>query len=271
MNQIPDFSLIKVYLARICPKNQNLSARIYLLTTFLVLLVLNSGCVQKAQEEAQLEIKNLQPAQSNGVYTVTGKTNLPESSRITVTAVRYLHPADELGGESLNNDNDASTNRSILDRQIVEVKQGEWQTELNLWQVAKDGSFQEVWQANQAPMKLTADGDVTFIATFDPASQWQKSDNKKVEQPTAEYQQLEGKLLRFTNEGEKYVQASQTLSISLPGGKTTPPRSQLEDLNDGWGNRYQIRPQPLTSGVTILPAVKFRQTNAPLSPNEFFR
>lgn len=261
--------MLSLHLQAICQKITNFSAPTSLTVTLLALLTVTSGCVQKAQNEAQLEIKNLQPAQSNGVYSVVGNTNLPESSRITVAAVRYLHPAEGLGGESLNND--ANSNRSILDRKIVEVKEGKWEAELNLWQVAPNGNFQEVWQANQASMKLTPDSDVTFIATFDPASQWQRTDNRKAEEPDPEYQQLEGKLLRFTNEGEKYVQASQTLSVSLPGGKTIPPRPQAEDLNGGWGNRYQIRPEPVTSGATVLPPIKFRQTNAPLSPSEFLR
>ena len=262
--------MFSLHLPEICQKIKNLSASISLTTTSLMLLVVTSGCVQKTQNEAQLEIKNLQPRESNGVYTVVGNTNLPESSRITVTAIRYLHSPEELGGGSLNTE--ANINRSILDRKTVEVKQSKWQAELNLWQVAPNGNFQEVWQANQASMKLIPDSDVTFIATFDPASQWERSQKPKVEEPDPpESRQIEGKLLRFTNEGEKYVQTSQILSVSLPGGKTIPPRPQAEDVNGGWGNRYQIRPEPLTSGATVLPAVKFRQTNAPLSPSEFLR
>jgi hypothetical protein len=261
--------MLNLHLSGISQKIKNLSASISLTATSVMLLTVTSGCVQKAQNEVQLEIKNLEPTQSNGVYTVVGNTNLPESSRITVTAIRYLHSLEELGGESLNTE--ANIKRSILDRKTVEVKQSKWQAELNLWQVAPNGNFQEVWQANQASMKLTPDSDVTFMATFDPESQWKRSEKSKVEEPNPESRQIEGKLLRFTNEGKKYVQTSQILSVSLPGGKTIPPRPQAEDVNGGWGNRYQIRPEPLTSGATVLPAVKFRQTNAPLSPSEFLR
>ncbi len=166
--------------------------------------------------------------------------------------------------------NDANTNRSILARQIVEVKQGQWQADLNLWQVAPNGSFQEIWQANQAQLKLTPENGVTFIATFDPAGQGQKS-KQTSKQPKPENQKLEGKLLRFTNEGETYMQASQILSIPLPVGKTIPPRPQPEDLNGGWGTRYQIPPQSIASKVTLRTQAKFRQTNAPLTPAEFLR
>jgi hypothetical protein len=261
--------MLSLHFPAICQKIKNFSASISLTVTSLMLLAVTSGCVQKAQDEVQLEIKNLEPRQSNGVYTVVGNTNLPESSRITVTAIRYLHSPEELGGGPLNTE--ANINRSILDRKTVEVKQSKWQAELNLWQVAPNGNFQEVWQANEPSMKLIPDSDVTFMATFDPESQWQRSQKSKGEERNPEPRQIEGKLLRFTNEGKKYVQTSQILSISLPGGKTIPPRPQAEDVNGGWGNRYQIRPEPLTSGVTVLPAVKFRQTNAPLSPSEFLR
>jgi hypothetical protein len=261
--------MLSLHLPANSQKIKNLFASISLTATSLMLLVVTSGCVQKSQDEVQLEIKNLEATQSNGVYTVVGTTNLPESSRITVTAIRYLHSPEELGGGALNTD--ANINRSILDRKTAEVKQSKWQAELNLWEVAPNGNFQEVWQANQASMKLTPDGDVTFIATFDPETQWQRSQKPKVEERDPEPRKIEGKLLRFTNEGEKYVQTSQILSVSLPVGKTIPPRPQAEDVNGGWGNRYQIRPEPLTSGATLLPAVKFRQTNAPLSPSEFLR
>ncbi|MBR8836746.1 MAG: hypothetical protein DSM106950_22685 [Stigonema ocellatum SAG 48.90 = DSM 106950] len=239
------------------------------LVTPLVLLAVSYGCVQKAPEEARLEIKGVQQTGSNGVYNVVGSTNLADSSLITVAAVRYLHPTEGQSEELLNKQ--ANTNRSILDRQIVEIKQGQWQANLNLWQVAPNGSFAEVWQANQAQLKLTPESGVTFIATFDPAGQPQKSDQQTSKQPKQENQKLEGKLLRFTNEGETYVQASQILSIPLPVGKTIPPRPQPEDLNGGWGTRYQIQPQSIASRVTLLPPAKFSKTNAPLTPSEFLR
>ncbi len=238
------------------------------IVTSLLLLAVSYGCVQKAPEEALLEIKGVQPTGSNGIYNVLGSTNLPDSSQITVAAVRYLRPTEGQSEELLNTD--ANTNRSILARQIVEVKQGQWQADLNLWQVAPNGSFQEIWQANQAQLKLTPESGVTFIATFDPAGQWQNSEQTS-RQPKQENQKLEGKLLRFTNEGETYMQASQILSIPLPVGKTISPRPQPEDLNGGWGTRYQIQPQSTASRVTLLPQAKYRQTNAPLTPSEFLR
>lgn len=234
------------------------SASVRLASILLLLLSVSYGCGKKAQKQVQLEIKSVQPTISNGVYNVVGSTNLPDSSQIAVAAVRPLLPTSEQKVGVLNDQ--ANNNRSILARQIVEVKQGQWQADLNLWQPAPDGRFQEAWQAYEAQMKLRPDSNVTFIATFEPAGQSKKS---KL--------QLEGKQLRFTNKGEIYLQAHQTMPISLPPGKTTPPIPQPEDLNKLLANKSQTQPPILTSNVSFLRAAKFRQTNAPLKPADFLR
>ncbi|MEH2292575.1 hypothetical protein [Nostoc sp.] len=238
----------------------------------LILLAANYGCVQKAQDKVEMQIENVQPISSKGVYNVVGSSNLPESSKITVAAVRYLRPVSGQAEALLNSD--TNTNRSILARQIVEVKQGQWQAALNLWQVSPNGSFQEAWQGNPAQIQLFPEDGVTFVAIFDPASQWEQSDNQNPQKLKSENQQLEkleSKLIRFTNEGEKYLQVSQSLTIALPTGKTIPLRPQPEDLNGGWGNRYQIPPQSIASKSTLLPPTKNRQTNAYMTPSEFLR
>ncbi|WP_017652489.1 hypothetical protein [Fortiea contorta] len=234
-----------------------------------LLLSTSYGCVQKASEDVQIEIKNVQSVGSNSTYSVVGTTNLPESSRITIEAIRYLRPTTGQEGVLLNSS--AETRRSILARQIVQVKQGKWQTDLSLWQVAPNGRFQEVWQANKAQVGLTPESGVTFIAIFDPASQWEELDQQKPEKLQSVNQQFEGKLVRFTNEGEKYIQASQTLLIPLPEGKTIPPRPQSDDINGGWGNRYQIPPRPIVSKTALIPSNTSRQTNASLTSAEFLR
>ncbi len=248
-----------LYYRLISQKITNTASITYIFTNFFILLTLISGCSQKAQEGVQLKIQGVQSKASNGEYTISGTTNLPDSSRIAIAAVRNFYPTQ---GEQ---------DRSILARQIVEVKQGQWQASLNLWHIAPDGSFQELWQANQGLIKLTPENDVTFIATFDSASQLQKSNGQNLEKLNLENQTFDSKSLRFTSEGEKYVQASLASSIPLPTGKTTPPYPQAEDLNDGWGNRYQIQPQPLTSGVSLIPPAKSGQTDAHPTASEFLR
>ncbi|BAZ12958.1 hypothetical protein NIES4071_47920 [Calothrix sp. NIES-4071] len=235
----------------------------------LVLVVTNYGCTQKAQNEVKLEIKNLQPAGGNGVYKVAGSTNLPESSQVAITAVRYLS-----SNETQTVDADLDADRSILDRKIVEVKQGQWEADLNIWQVSPDGSYKETWQKNQLTSKQTPQNEVTFTVTFDPQSQVPRTQNQNSQtsvDSAPEFQSLEGKLLRFTNQGERYVQASQSISIPLPFGKTVPPQQLAEDVNDGWGNRYIIQPETVASTFTPPQVSKSRQTTAPLSTSEFLR
>ncbi|WP_026082401.1 hypothetical protein [Mastigocladopsis repens] len=250
--------MFSLYFQLICHNFKKLSATATLAGISLLLLTVSYGCNKKAQEEVQLDIKSVEPTNSNGVYNVVGSTNLPDSSLIAIAAVRYLIPIE---GQQIGFLNDpANNNRSILARQIVEVKQGQWQANLNLWQVTPNGQFQEVWQAHEVQMKLRPDSNVIFIATFEPAGQLKKSNL-----------QLEGKQLRFTNEGEIYVQARQTMPISLPVRKTTPPRLQPEDLNNTLGYQSPIQVPILTSNASFLRSGKFSQTNAPLKPSEFLR
>ena len=233
-------------------------------------IAIGYGCAQKDQEKVQLNILDLQSASSNSKYNVTGNTNLPDSTRITVTAVRHLVPvrAKETG----QSNKDANISRSILDRQNVEVKAGKWQAELNLSQVAPDGSFREVWQTDRSNSQVTPEDKVTFIATYNPASQWQRWDGENKETPEIKVNKPQGKLVRFTNEGEKFLQTSKTLSVPLPVAKTVPPSPKAKDINDGWGNRYQLNKQVSTSTGSLPPVTELKpDTNTPLKASQSFR
>ena len=244
---------------------------LYSRSKFVVILLLLAFCVScSSSKPPQTDLKiNVQSATRPGLYNVTGSTNLPDQSQITVTAIRYLPATDPqlLGLES-------DVSYSILDRQIVEVAQGKWETNLNLWQVAPDGRLQEAWQigASKIGISLNPSNEVSFIATFDPAAHIQKSQQpqqqqQQQQQPTPD---LEGTLVRFTSEGLPYVKASKTLQIPLPAGRRPPPGLKPEDINGGWGNRYEIKPQPPVT-KTNLQSPKTDQTNAPLSPSEYLR
>ncbi|MEM7578727.1 MAG: hypothetical protein AAF316_02560 [Cyanobacteria bacterium P01_A01_bin.80] len=235
-----------------------------------ILVAINYGCTQQEESQIELKINDIQRLSSNGSYNVTGMTNLPDSSSITVAAVRTLRPAQKEQQNLLTNDN--SLNRSILDRQNVEVRSGKWEAKLNLWKVSSNGAFQETWQANQNYMKLSPDSAVKFVAIFDPQAQWQRSDGQSQEKPSLALGELEGDSLRFTSEGEKFVQTSQNVAIALPTGKTVPPSPQAEDINGGWGNRHQLRSKNSTS-VESLPSVTELKptTNAALKASEYLR
>ena len=222
----------------------------------LGLLVLCSSCsVSTISPDVVLEIKTVQQTGHPGVYNLSGSTNLPDQSQVTVAAVRYLNLPDQ---QLLS---DSNANYSILSRRTVEASQGKWQTTLNLWQVASDGRFQEVWQLETPIELLHPDTKVTFLATFDPSGQFHTSHQQQL--------QLKGQLVRFTADGQEYVQASQTLPIALPTGSTTL-RGPQSELNSGWGNR-SLFAQPKSLRDYIMPPAKTTQTDAPLPPGQFLR
>jgi hypothetical protein len=232
---------------------------------FVIILLLFALCTSCASSQSSDVILNfnVKPTNRPGVYQAMGQTNLPDGSQIAVAALRYLRPED---GQFL--DTNTNTTYSILDREITKVAKGQWQTTLNLWQVASDGRLQESWQLNQTESGFSPNPlpQVSFVATFDPLEQY-----SALQQQGIAPQELSGSLVRFTNEGQPYVQARQTLPIALPTGKTTPPRLQPEDINGGWGKRYEIKPQPPAPKTMNPLPLKGEQINTPLSRSEFLR
>ncbi|HBB31798.1 MAG TPA: hypothetical protein DDZ80_06945 [Cyanobacteria bacterium UBA8803] len=240
------------------------------LAVIVLLLLWCTSCSSKGSPDIKLQFE-VQPAGRSGLYSVTGNTNLPNQSQIIVAALRYLRPLDQ---EWL--DSEPNLNYAILDRKLVWVKKGKWETTLNLWQVAPDGRLQEAWQIAQARSGTSLDPapEVSFVATFEPEGQLPTSENEKTsENKKVEIPELEGSLVRFTNEGQPYVKASQTLRVPLPSGRRPPTEIKPEDINDGWGNRYQLKPEP--KNLNPIPQKNSKdmpsQTTAPLSPSEFLR
>ncbi|MCA1990841.1 MAG: hypothetical protein LDL41_02170 [Coleofasciculus sp. S288] len=238
---------------------------LYSRSKWVVILLLLALCVSCSSQEApDVELKlSVQAAGRPGLYSVTGNTNLPNQSQITVAALRYLRPTSD---EFLSSNSDASY--SILDRQIARVENGKWQATLNLWQVAPDGQLQEAWQLNQSQTGVSLDPspEVSFLAIFDPQGQLPTSGQQQVS-----VQELQGSLVRFTNEGQSYVRASQTQRIALPSGRRPPPVLRAEEINDGWGKRYELEPEPGVASTIRPQPIKTKQSNAPLSPSEILR
>ena len=228
----------------------------------LLLIALCASCSSPKPPAIDLKL-NVQAGNGPGLYNVTGSTNLPDQSQITVAAIRYLLPR---GQELLDPDQNATY--SILARQIVKVNQGKWQASLNVWQVAPDGRLQEAWQlgSSQTGLALNPATEVSFIATFDPAGQLPTP-----KQQAMKIQDIQGSLVRFTTEGQPYVQASQSLQVALPVGRRPPPVLTAEEINGGWGNRYQLKPEPPVANSSRPEPIETNQSNAPLSPSEFMR
>ncbi|NEP59862.1 MAG: hypothetical protein F6K31_23130 [Symploca sp. SIO2G7] len=211
------------------------------------------------QAQAGFEMR-VKPLGNKGEYEIEGNTNLPEDSRIAVAAVRYLRQNNQ---SSPNISSEATY--SILDYQDVKVNEGKWQITLNLWKVAPDGQFQEEWQLDESELglELEPESEVTFLATLAPTTQFSEIERQLQKQGI----KIASKLIRNMSGGERYVQASQIMSVDLPTGKTTPPPQTPEDFNGGWGPRYLLIPEPPI--IYKLEKPQERRTSEPLSPEEF--
>jgi hypothetical protein len=205
------------------------------------------------------------PGSTPGTYEVSGRTDFPDQSEIRVAAIRYLKPT-----QSTPLDFKSKPTYSVLAYQPTKIINGKWQTTLNLWQVAKDGRFQEAWQINQSKLKLPVKPipEVVFFATLAPG------ENVDQLQPLEQELQKLGKQLDSSNigntaDGQRFLRVSSQLKVALPTGSTTPPKMTAADINGGWGNRFLIPPEPPIPYKLEFP--KERRTNAPAASSEFLR
>ncbi len=242
--------------------------------TLALLAVLTTGCKEVSLKAGQLPslIPDLStkadfqlgvtPAERSGVYTVAGTTNLPDKSRIGVAAVRYL----QVGKAETENFKPHQT-YSILAYQDVEVNKGKWQAALNLWKVAPNGQFKEAWQLEQSKLGISfkPESEVLFLATVAPTDSLSELEQQLQKQDI----KLVSNIVRNTVEGERYVQASQILTVALPIGQTTAPPKRPEDLNGGWGPRYLLIDEPPNTNKFEQP--NKRRTNAPMAPAEYLQ
>lgn len=227
----------------------------------LVLLTLLSGCVQGRSSQLELSLQ-VEPGNRPGLYTLSGSTNLPDRTPITVQGIRYFNPASGKDGEPAK--------YSILAREVAEVSQGKWQATLNLWQTAPNGQYQEAWQLSQPRMKvdLQPSSEVTFLAVTNPASQVQSASQPLQEQS----KHLEGKAVRFTPDGQWYLEASDTLVLKSPVSTTALGLSSDTFTADVTAEkRVDLNNAVTTLNAEQLPPIKQSQTTAALSIGERFR
>jgi hypothetical protein len=232
-----------------------------------LMLLVSAGC-SRIKLPGQLADANLQidvVQDALGTYTIAGKTNLPEKSKVAIAAVRYLYLAQQ-SSQNLNR----KPTYAVLAYQTTEVNQGKWNAQLKLWQVAKDGRYQEVWQLDQNQLKLPVKpaNDVVFLATLVPLNQVDQL--QSLEQIIAKQNlKIASSLVRTTPEGQQYVQVGQAKDIPLPTGRTQPPPVRPEDINGGWGRRYLMPLESQNPYKLELPSD--RRTDAPASPEEFLK
>ncbi len=227
----------------------------------LALVLSIVGCTQERSSKVELSL-NVEPTNRPGTYIVSGHTNLPDRSQIIVQGIRPLNAPTQLVSANTSSD------YAILDRQIVSSSQGQWQATLKLWQVAPDGQYQEAWQLSHNQInRLQPSSDVVFVAVIDPGNQ-AKSLTQTLEK---EGKKLEGGSVRFAADGQWYLQAKQSLAISLPTGKTVAPGVSISEMGSGWGNRADLASVATNSAPINLPPIKEKMTNIPLSPEQQLR
>jgi hypothetical protein len=227
----------------------------------MALSIVLIGCSPpKSAPTSPLSIQ-VDPSNNPGEYTITGRANLPENTQITVMAIRSLDVADPQFSQSYSY-------ASILDRRFAEVRGGQWQTQLKLWQVAPDGRFQETWQLDRAQWTFdpTPTTDITFVALIEPDNQIPPLRQEFQTQGPPSTQNV----VWLPTERTWYVQATQRLPITLPTTKTKPPQLKAEDINWGWGERAATKP-PKATNVKPKPAPLLEPDKTPLSPSQFMR
>ena len=231
--------------------------------SLLFVLTVCAGCAEFRLPGQSVEISldmQIKPANSTGVYEVSGNADLPDQTKIAVAAVRYLYsePTEAT---------DVNPTYSVLDYQETEIKNKQWQTQMNLWQVAKNGSYLEAWQLAQPKIELTVtpDPEIIFLATLNPGEQLSRLEQQLVQRSL----RFPKEMVRSTSEGDWYVQVSQSIPVTLPNDKTAPPLQKAEENNDGWGDRYVLVPEP-PNPIQLDRPIN-RRTNAPYSAAELLR
>lgn len=201
------------------------------------------GCMQGRSSKTELTMQ-VEPAQQRGAYIVTGKTNVPDRTQITVQAIRNLRTGGRRTGQPTY---------SILSRTQVEVKEGKWQTTLNLLESTSSGQPLEVWQTDRTKtgLNLEPDTTVTFLAVTAPVT---RSLN------VAEQNQgQESVVVRFTADGKSYLQADQRLTIS-------PPAFPVGQNNSNQSEKVRVAAKSIQGAADSK-----KQSDAPIAPQAFLR
>jgi hypothetical protein len=203
----------------------------------------------------------VEPGDRPGTYALSGTTDLPEGTELTVQAVRQLTPT----GQAVPEDN-PNEHYAILDRDRVEVANGSWSAELQLWQDGNGGNPAESWQLKlpQSDRSFTPSDEVVFTVTMPPTgdeqaleAQWEKS----------KLTPGDG-VVSFTPDGEWFLQAQDSRPIA-------PPEVSASSQANGFNARQDLAETeaaiPLAEAVEGDAAKVQETTTTPLAPSELMR
>ncbi|MEM1240097.1 MAG: hypothetical protein AAGI45_09685 [Cyanobacteria bacterium P01_H01_bin.26] len=186
-------------------------------------------------------------------YTVQGTANFPDQTELNILALRQLAPTDQTLEPKLT--------YSVLDYQVVQVQDEQWQGELTLRQLAADGSRKETWQLDQADLAMDIKplDTVVFIATYTPLDQLTTLERILAQQGL----KVSPDLLQTTLDGRRYLEIKQVLDIPAASEVSERPKP----YNGGWGTRHILIQEPPMPYQVEFP--EERQTNRPADPKEF--
>lgn len=239
--------------------------RSFRLGTFLGLAtVLSAGLVGCGETPLSRDVNKLlltvEPGDRPGVYQLSGTTDLPEETELTVQAVRGLTPT----GQALPEDS-AEEHYAILDRDRVLVSDGRWAVELQLWE-NNGGESAESWQIQlpQSDRSFIPENEVRFTVSMPPTgderaleSQWQKSK-----------QTPSDGVVSFTPDGEWFLQAEESVAI-------TPPAATVPNQPNSFNARRDLAQTesgiPLAETAEGAAAKGEGTTDAPLDDSELLR
>lgn len=211
---------------------------------------------QAREVSLQMEVV---PDSDQSRYTVSGTTNLPDDTPITIAAIRYFSADGQTPAQN-------RPTFTVLDYTSTIVNQGKWQAELTLQQRGTDGRDWEAWQMEQSRLGLALQPTetVSFVTSLMPIDQLVPLEQELAEDGF----RLPRGMVRSTAEGQRYAEVSQTIALAAPNvGETAP--TIPEPHNYGWGDRYKFLQEPPNETQYERPTE--RQTNAPATPSEFLR
>ncbi|TVQ10890.1 MAG: hypothetical protein EA368_06730 [Leptolyngbya sp. DLM2.Bin27] len=167
-----------------------------------------------------------------GQFTLTGTTDLPDQTPLTVSAVRRIGPlpSDEFMAEA--------SQFAILDRKSAVVNDGRWQAQLSLWEVSAEGTYQENWQTvvGSAIDPAAISADVAFLATLEPRDLAQSNLMAR----TDLLERASSPLLNITPDGEPYLRSSQFRVVPLPGNAMATA-GLPQETQGTWEGRSTLR------------------------------
>ncbi len=219
-----------------------------------------AGCQSSQADLTQLSLE-VKPSRQVGAYKLSGSTNLPDGTELTIQGLRQL-TAIEPGMPD-----DSADSFSILDRKAIQVNDGRWEASLQIWQSGPDGEPAESWQVHLPNGNQSYDpaDEVLFTVTTPPRKDAQALDK----QWNASKNNPEGQQVGFTATGLWFLQAGKQLNLA-------PPIISDEALAGGpetiaiWQSQGQAKPLSVDDSIAD-PSLAQPFNDAAIAPEAILR